>query len=387
MAEIRLEHVSKQFGATRVLSDVSLTVRDGELFTVVGPSGCGKSTLLSLMAGLEAPTTGRLVFDGQDVTALEPRERDVAMVFQSYALYPHMTVAENLAFPLRVARRRTGMNAPEMAAEVRRIADLLGIESLLARRPRELSGGQRQRVALGRALIRKPRVFLLDEPMSNLDAQLRASMRIELRRLHDDLGITMIYVTHDQTEAMTLADRLVVLDRGCVQQTGAPRELYEEPANLFVARFIGYPAMNIFEARAKDGVLRSGPFVLPLPKDAHRQGLRDGAGAMVGIRPEHILVMRDAPGSAGDASGSRSARGILRSLERAGGQVSATVEVGGSADVFTVVGLAAQEFDGRPGDRVSLSIQRTCALHLFDPASGRRIGTRAEGDARVRDDP
>jgi ABC-type sugar transport system ATPase subunit len=379
MAEVRLERLRKSFGTTEVIVDLTLTIRDGELFTIVGPSGCGKSTLLHLIAGLEAPTTGRVIFDGQDVTAREPRERDVALVFQSYALYPHMTVGENLAFPLRVARRKARMEAVDIKAEVQRIAILLGLESLLSRHPRELSGGQRQRVALGRALIRKPLVFLLDEPMSNLDAQLRASMRTELRRLHDQLGITMIYVTHDQTEAMMLADRLAFLDQGRVQQVGTPRELYDEPSSLSVARFIGYPSMNLFDGHVRDATIRSGPFVLSLPPDFSQRGLQGGTRVTIGIRPEHILVTPKDVGPSGDASKNRGAVGVLRFIEQTGGQMSATVEVSEAAGVIVLVGLVEQGFQGRPGETVQMSIQRSGILHLFDPVSGLKVGTRAEG--------
>src|SRR5512139_4113632 len=227
MAEVRLEGLRKRFDGPDIVRGLTVTIRDGEFFAVVGPSGCGKSTLLHLLAGLESPTAGRILFDGRDVTTLAPQHRDVALVFQSYALYPHMTVEENLAFPLRVGPRRGRLDRAGIAGEVRRIAELLGLTELLNRRPRELSGGQRQRVALGRALIRKPQVFLLDEPLSNLDARLRTGMRAELRRLHDQLKITMIYVTHDQTEAMTLADRVAVLHDGALAQVGTPKELYD----------------------------------------------------------------------------------------------------------------------------------------------------------------
>ena len=226
MAEVILEAPRKRIGRLDVLPGLSLRIHDGEFFTLVGPSGSGKSTLLHLIAGLESPTAGRILFDTRDVTRLTPRERDVAVVFQSYALYPHMTVAQNLAFPLNVVPRHLRRTRTEIEDEVARVADVLGLTPLLSRHPRQLSGGQRQRVALGRALIRQPRVFLLDEPLSNLDAQLRAEMRTELRRLHDELRVTMIYVTHDQTEAMTLADRVSLLDRVRVQQVGSPEELY-----------------------------------------------------------------------------------------------------------------------------------------------------------------
>lgn len=376
MAKVVLENLSKRFGSSEVLAGLTLTVNDGELFTIVGPSGCGKSTLLHLIAGLESPTSGRLVFDEEDVTALEPWERDVALVFQNYALYPHMTVAENLAFPLRAARRKSRAHPVDIRSEVKRIAGLLGLESLLERYPRELSGGQRQRVALGRALIRKPRVFLLDEPMSNLDAQLRASMRTELRRLHDELRTTTIYVTHDQTEAMTLADRLAVLDQGYMQQVGTPKDLYDEPRNLFVARFIGYPSMNILDAQVNGAKVRSGPFALPLPTGLCQRDFQEGHHFKVGIRPEHIRVTQDEIGPAEDDSKDRCASGVLRFIELTGGHMSATVDIGGPATGTTLVGLADQGFLGRPGDIVRVSIRGAHTLHWFDPVTGLNVGTR-----------
>ena len=270
MASIRLEKVEKRYGATVAVSPLSLEVRDGELLTLVGPSGCGKSTLLQLIAGLERPSVGAVYIDDRDVTRLEPVERDVAMVFQSYALYPHLDVAQNLAFPLKVARRPR----PEIASRVEEVARQLELTELLRRRPRELSGGQRQRVALGRALVRRPKVFLFDEPLSNLDPALRGQMRAELKRLHEQLRATFIYVTHDQLEAMTLSDRVAVLSRGVLQQVAPPEELYARPANLFVARFIGEPPMNVLA-----------PETLGLT----------GADTQVGIRAEHLEIGIGAP--------------------------------------------------------------------------------------------
>src|SRR5947209_7428478 len=258
MATVSLQHVGKDHGEARILGDVSLDVKDGELLVLVGPSGCGKSTLLRCIAGLETLTRGAVILDGKDVTRAEPRDRDIAMVFQSYALYPHLTVRENLAFGLKM--RKTAR--AEIDKRVTEAAAMLELEKLLDRTPKQLSGGQRQRVAMGRAVVRRPRAFLFDEPLSNLDAALRGQMRVELMRLHQRLSATMIYVTHDQVEAMTLADRIAVLNGGVLQQVGPPDELYSRPANLFVARFIGMPEMNILPdgvgVRAEDVKLIDG---------------------------------------------------------------------------------------------------------------------------------
>lgn len=365
MAEVRLENVSKRYGRTDVITGLTLTVRDGELFTIVGPSGCGKSTLLHLIAGLDTPTEGRILFDGWDVTEMPPRARDVALVFQSYALYPHMTVAENLAFPLRVATRRIRRSREEIAAEVRRVADLLGLAAVLDRRPRELSGGQRQRVALGRALIRRPRVFLLDEPLSNLDAQLRAGMRAELRKLHDDVKTTMIYVTHDQTEAMTLADRLAVLDRGRLQQIGTPRDLYDKPANRFVAGFIGSPPMNLLNAHIQDDEVRAGSIRLRLPRPIASRSAT--TPVTLGIRPEHTRVRPiDAVGDGGGIAG------IVRLTELAGSQLWVSVDLSGHETETILIGLADATARLRPGDRVAISLAEAM-FHLFDAETGERI--------------
>ncbi len=371
MAEVTLENITKRFGTTEIIPDLTLTVRDGELFTIVGPSGCGKSTLLHLIAGLDPPTSGRILFDGQDVTELPPRERDVAMVFQSYALYPHMTVAENLSFPLRVARRKSGLDRRQITEELRRVAELLGLGTVLERRPRELSGGQRQRVALGRALIRKPRVFLLDEPLSNLDAQLRAGMRAELRRLHDDLQITMIYVTHDQTEAMTLADRLAVLDGGRLQQVGTPQDLYARPANLFVAQFIGSPPMNLLDGLVQGGRIRAGPINVPIPSDV--RVVPEGERVTLGIRPEEIHVEKASTSSEQVASPGSASLGVIRLVEPTGGHTWVTVEVAGPDGAGTLVGLADRKTKAKPGDRVAVSLVGA-ACQLFDSRTGRHLG-------------
>jgi multiple sugar transport system ATP-binding protein len=245
MASLELRNISKNFGATQILLDISLALADGEFLVLVGPSGCGKSTLMNIIAGLEEPSRGNVLLNGADITERAPAERDVSMVFQSYALYPNMTVARNIEFPLRM--RKVGREGRE--ARVRDVAKLLQIEHLLQRKPRQLSGGQRQRVAIGRALAREPRLYLFDEPLSNLDAQLRLDMRTEIKKLHQRLGATIVYVTHDQIEAMTLATRIAVMKGGVVQQLGTPHQVYNRPANVFVASFMGSPRMNLLPAR------------------------------------------------------------------------------------------------------------------------------------------
>jgi multiple sugar transport system ATP-binding protein len=285
MAELRFEKLEKRFDEITVIKDLDLTIHDGEFFTFVGPSGCGKSTILNMISGLEPVSGGRILFDNAIVNDLSPKERDVAMVFQSYALYPHMTVYKNIAFPLKMKK------TPDETIdnEVRRVAGLLGLEDLLQRKPKELSGGQRQRVALGRAIIRRPKVFLMDEPLSNLDARLRVEMRAELKRLHHELNITTIYVTHDQAEALSLSDRIAVLYKGEIQQCGTPREIYVKPANVFVGGFIGSPPMNFIHATIKNfnpltincnGMILSPQLGTP-PKKKN---------ITIGIRPEDIIV-------------------------------------------------------------------------------------------------
>ena len=281
--------MTKRYGSVTAISDLSLTVDKGSFTALLGPSGCGKSTLLRMIAGLEAITAGQCFIDNADVTDVPPAKRRIAMVFQSYALYPHMTVRQNIAFSLSVAGQSRKVQ-DEKALEVARI---LQLEPYLDRRPAELSGGQRQRVAIGRALVRKPEVFLFDEPLSNLDAKLRVQMRLELAKLHAELGTTMIYVTHDQTEAMTLADKIVVLDKGIISQVGSPLELYNTPANKFVAAFIGSPGMNFFavDIAAMNG--RTASVVLPGGRTAEI-GVTNSAGASsaeLGVRPEHLAIV------------------------------------------------------------------------------------------------
>ncbi len=356
MARIRFDRVTKQFRDVPVVTDLNLTIEDGEFFTFLGPSGCGKSTVLNLIAGLETVTHGALYFDETEVNDLSPRERDVAMVFQSYALYPHMTAYENIAFPLRMRKAKKD----SIDAEVRRVASMLGLEGLLGRRPKELSGGQRQRVALGRAIVRRPRVFLMDEPLSNLDARLRIETRGELKRLHQELGITTVYVTHDQTEALSLSDRISVLHDGSVQQCGTPAEVYLKPANLFVAGFVGSPSMNrlagLLERRDPPVVVCSGLSLVP-----EIDRLPQGTGeVIVGIRPEDIMF----------------------SEKRSEGATEATISLVEPAGSFNWVDAVwrGQKITGKSSLESALEIGRSTyvtfpskKIMVFDRETGRRI--------------
>jgi lactose/L-arabinose transport system ATP-binding protein len=290
MSGVRLEGVTKRFGEAQVIHGVDLAVADGEFCVFVGPSGCGKSTLLRMVAGLEETSGGRIHIGGREVTTLDPADRGVAMVFQTYALYPHMTVEQNMGFGLRM----TGHPKAEIRDKVAEAARILKLEPLLARKPAALSGGQRQRVAIGRAIVRGPEVFLFDEPLSNLDAELRVEMRVEIARLHREIGATMIYVTHDQVEAMTLADKIVVLRAGRIEQAGAPLELYRDPDNRFVAGFIGSPAMNFLTGRIADGRVA----VAGLGRDLGLSVRLPEAGRKVtlGLRPEHLSLDRAGTG-------------------------------------------------------------------------------------------
>ncbi len=293
---LRLEGIEKRYGAASVINGVSIAAREGEFVVFVGPSGCGKSTLLRMIAGLEEVTAGDVFIDGARVTELEPAKRKVSMVFQSYALFPHMTVRDNIAFGLKMSK----VPRAEIGRQVAEAARILQMEPLLDRKPRQLSGGQRQRVAIGRAIVRHPKLFLFDEPLSNLDAELRAQMRVEIARLHRELGVTMVYVTHDQVEAMTLADRIVVLRAGRVEQVGSPDELYDAPGNTFVAGFIGSPKMNLVAATvtARDGAaltLANPSLAAPLQVAArHGGGAQPGPGigdtVLLGLRPEHLML-------------------------------------------------------------------------------------------------
>ena len=359
MANVRIENLAKHYGATRVLSDIELSIDDGEFLVLVGPSGCGKSTLLRMIAGLDAPTAGDIAIGGRLVNKLAPAERKIAMVFQSYALYPHMNVRKNMTFGLKFA----GVERKEMDRRVAEAARMLQLEPLLERQPRDLSGGQRQRVAIGRAIVREPDVFLFDEPLSNLDAALRVSTRVEIARLHRLLRATMIYVTHDQIEAMTLADRIVVMNLGRIEQIGKPLDLYYTPANLFVAGFIGSPAMNFFKGkveRAAGGEVRvTGPAIEAFVAQAAGNALRQGAELTVGVRPEHLAV---------GASGAFAAKGTVELVERLGESSFAYVRRGDGQ-------MLVAEVRGRqtpaPGETISLGASLT-DVHLFDDG-GRRI--------------
>jgi multiple sugar transport system ATP-binding protein len=384
MAEIILEHVGKRFpNGTQAVTDADFTVRDGECFILVGPSGCGKSTLLNMIVGLEEISTGRILLNGRVINDLDPRDRNMAMVFQSYAIYPHMTVRENLAFPLKLAK----IPADERARRVAQAAAILELDGLLERKPRSLSGGQRQRVAMGRAMVRRPEVFLLDEPLSNLDARLRVQMRTEIARLQKRLQATMVYVTHDQTEALTLGDRIAVMRAGAVQQIGDPRDLYDQPRNLFVAGFIGSPPMNFLPAQLEGRRLRLPMVDLELP-DNRIQGQRGDATRLIaGIRPEDFApVGRDEPPGANTAVFQAYTEVVewlgaeqyahIRIENRSAGEFHAAIDSGakdatGSESGRIIVRLAP---DCRIGEDEELAVGiDTAKLHLFDAGTGARI--------------
>ncbi|HEY0178151.1 MAG TPA: sn-glycerol-3-phosphate ABC transporter ATP-binding protein UgpC [Dokdonella sp.] len=362
MANVRLEHLRKVYDNGRVgVADADFEIGHGELLVLVGPSGCGKSTLLRMIAGLETITSGTLSIGGRVVNGVSPRDRDIAMVFQSYALYPHMTVAENLAFGLKLR----GTPRAEIEHRVGEAAEMLGLGPMLALKPAQLSGGQRQRVALGRALVRKPAVFLLDEPLSNLDAKLRLSTRVEIAKLHRALGATMIYVTHDQVEAMTLGDRIVVMNDGEVQQIDAPMRLYERPANLFVAGFIGSPAMNFFRGTVVDGAtaVELGFARLPL---ANAAIVRSGQALIVGVRPEDLVPLAD--GASDDAHARLEA--TLDVAEPIGHEIFLNLRAG---DQDVIARIPPQPVP--PAGSVLRFAFDPARARLFDPAGGRCLGT------------
>jgi ABC-type sugar transport system ATPase subunit len=359
VCDLELKGIRKLYdGVSRpVIPDLDLTIPAHKMVVLVGPSGCGKSTTLRMVAGLEEPTAGSIVIDGRDVTHLPPAERDIAMVFQSYALYPHMTVFENMAFGLRIKH----LPEQEIRRRVEAVADSLGLKAYLERRPKALSGGQRQRVAIGRAVVRQPKVFLFDEPLSNLDAKLRGDMRREIARIHRESNATAMYVTHDQIEAMTLADQIVVLKDGVVQQIGTPVDIYERPANRFVAGFFGTPSMNFLDADLTQGTARGAGFEIPL---ANPPGLRPAASAIdrvvVGIRPERLSLSR------GDDDVSLSGEVAMR--EVLGAEVVLHVEsAAGSLTVRTDAGAAP-----RPGDTVQVWLDPK-SIHLFDRGTEVRL--------------
>jgi multiple sugar transport system ATP-binding protein len=374
MAQVSLEGVTKEFpGGVCAVADVSLEVPDGEFLVLVGPSGCGKTTALRLIAGLEKATSGTIKIGSQAVNGISPRDRDIAMVFQNYALYPHMTVYRNLAFGLR--ERRTPKR--EIERRVAEISSILGLDELLRRRPAQLSGGQRQRVAMGRALVREPAVFLLDEPLSNLDAKLRVQMRAELKRLHQKLGITTVYVTHDQVEAMTLADRMVVMSAGKTLQIGAPQEIYAKPVNLFVAGFIGSPAMNLLRGKAAGSRVAAGELTFERPGIPDRE-------VVVGIRPESLVPVSAVPGPAGLPSLDLHVDLVepLGETTLVHGTVSGTAAESGAeeeqailADAASrapVTAVLATSHGVRTGDRIRLAATPD-RIYLFDAATGEAI--------------
>jgi multiple sugar transport system ATP-binding protein len=351
MAEVRVENLTKKFGNVVALDHVSLTFEDQELTVLVGPSGCGKTTLLRIVAGLEESTEGYVYMGGKEISNVQPWNRNMAMVFQNYALYPHMTVFDNMAFPLRARK----MRKEYILKQVQQTAQSLGVDQLLRRKPRELSGGQVQRVAVGRATVRQPEVFLMDEPLSNLDAKLRVEMRAELKRLQKDLGVTTIYVTHDQAEAMTMADKLVVMRDGKIQQEGAPEEVYAKPRNTFVASFIGSPAMNFIKCtyNVERRALEAPSFQYPLPERYGALGHSHQDGVILGVRPEKIRVLL--------TSGERSVRARVYVSEPLGKENLLTLEVAGTL----VKAITAPECRLSIGQDVWLDFDEE-SVHLFD---------------------
>ncbi|MDE0111037.1 MAG: sn-glycerol-3-phosphate ABC transporter ATP-binding protein UgpC [Albidovulum sp.] len=371
MAQVVFSSVGKDFGRDAVLRDVEFEVPAGRFVALIGPSGCGKSTLLRMIAGLEHIDYGEIYIDGNAVNDLAPKDRDVAMVFQNYALYPHMTVAENMLFTLRMARRTRAESNDRMWEAAR----ILGLEDLLDRYPRHLSGGQRQRVAMGRAIVRNPKVFLFDEPLSNLDAKLRVQMRAEIKRLHQRLGATMIFVTHDQVEAMTMAEQVIILREGRIEQVGTPLELYDRPANVFVAGFIGSPAMNLmggtFErARGQLCFLPQSGSPIPIPPGALPGADKTipGQNCLLGIRPEHITLPGSGPDSEdGEPFGEIPVDVVLVEV------TGLDTHIVASAPSGEITILIRGRFDTVAGDRLQFRLNFSLA-HVFDAETGERMG-------------
>jgi multiple sugar transport system ATP-binding protein len=358
MASVSFHDIEKSFGSTKVIHGISFDIKDGEFMVLVGPSGCGKSTLLRMLAGLEDITAGTIGIDGRTVNDVDSKDRDIAMVFQSYALYPHMTVRDNMGFSLRLRKA----NKSEIDARVTRAAQILNLEPYLERFPRELSGGQRQRVAMGRAIVRDPKVFLFDEPLSNLDAKLRVQMRSEIKALHQRLKTTTVYVTHDQIEAMTMADRIVVMHDGVIEQIGTPLELYDHPDNLFVAQFIGSPAMNIVQGtlrRANGAAHVESADGIRWPLGAGVGG--DGQAVTYGVRPDHLELAE---------SREHGVPGEIIVVEPTGSETELVVRIGAAQVIVETHGRPALQ----PGDKVTFAV-KPANVHLFDQASGARLSS------------
>jgi multiple sugar transport system ATP-binding protein len=359
MASVKLEQISRKFDRTIAIDDISFEIPDGEFWVLVGPSGCGKSTLLRIIAGLDTATSGNLSIGNRIINHVPARERDVAMVFQNYALYPHMTVAENLGFGMKMR----GTSHQVIKERINTVAKSLSIDLLLDRKPHQLSGGQQQRVALGRAIARSPQVFLLDEPLSNLDAALRDDTRTELKQLHQQVGITTIYVTHDRVEAMTLADRIVVLDRGRIQQIATPQAIYERPVNQMVATFIGTPPMNIIPAIYQNGIWQIGAQQLGcLSEFTTELPLRNSQGLNLGIRPEHLTIATK------DATESLAV--IIQVIEPLGREILLKCQI--CSTTTSINFLASPNWTGRVGDLLSICLS-TNDLFIFDSSTGMRL--------------
>ncbi len=349
MANVRFESVTKRFGDVAAVDAVDLDVHDGEFVCLLGPSGCGKTTTLRLIAGLETATGGTIRIGDQDVTRVGPKDRDVGMVFQDYALYPHMTLLENIAYPLKVR----GAKLAARSERTREVARNLQIEHLLDRMPGQISGGQQQRTSVARAVVHKPRVFLFDEPLSNLDAKLRLEARAFLKRLQRELGVTAVYVTHDQAEAMALADRIAVMDQGAIVQIGPPLEVYRAPRTTFVADFLGSPPMNLIPVRLQDGVLRNDAFALPAPRHLRDLGRHEGQDLSLGVRPEHLELC--------DPGAEHAISGETFGLEPLGPETLVSLDVGGTLVVVRVFADEPPRLEGDAHVRVDAE-----HLHLFD---------------------
>ena len=350
MADVSVRNVRKSYGETRVIHGIDVEIEDGSFVVLVGPSGCGKSTLLRIIAGLEEVTEGAILIGGEEVNDMDPKERDIAMVFQNYGLYPHMTVARNMGFALKLSK----VPKAEIAERVASAAEILDLGALLDRYPRQLSGGQRQRVAMGRAIVRDPQVFLFDEPLSNLDAKLRVQMRAEIKRLHQRLKVTTVYVTHDQIEAMTMADRIVVMHDGVVKQAGSPLELYDRPENLFVAGFIGSPSMNFFDATVAGDALRlADDQTLPMPGGTR---LDDGRDVVLGIRPEDLTIAETGLAASIDL------------VEPTGAEIYVNATLGGKP----MTAVFRERHELHESQTIHMAA-REGRMHLFDPRTEARL--------------